>query len=137
MILSISTWGAHCTPLCCIFSMHNVALGCEGMNVVSRQRRGCVSIYRNGSVPDLAYVFKVVPEWNCSSSFAIQDSLLACNGVRDCENGKDEQNCTHSKAPLLNNFFLSFIDLNSGSFIQMVKRHCQISLGLCNSIQFF
>lgn len=72
-------------------------------------RRGCVSIYSNASVPDLAYIFKVVPEWNCNSSFAIQDNLLACNGVSDCENGKDEQNCTHSKAALLNIFFLSFV----------------------------
>ncbi|OWK54008.1 Transmembrane protease serine 7 [Lonchura striata] len=67
-------------------------------------RRGCVSIYRNVSVPDLAYIFKVVREWNCNSSFAIQDNLLACNGVSDCENGKDEQNCTHS-IPCTNHTF--------------------------------
>ncbi|XP_026652546.2 transmembrane protease serine 7 isoform X2 [Zonotrichia albicollis] len=46
----------------------------------------------------------VVPEWNCNSSFAIQDNLLACNGVSDCENGKDEQNCTHS-IPCTNHTF--------------------------------
>lgn len=102
-------------------------------------RRECVSTYRNASVSDLAHIFKVVPEWNCNSSFAIQDNLLACNGVSDCENGKDEQNCTHSKAVLLNNFFplfshLSIPDLNSGCCIQKVKRHCQISLGLYNSV---
>lgn len=105
-------------------------------------RRGCVSIYRNVSVPDLAYIFKVVREWNCNSSFAIQDNLLACNGVSDCENGKDEQNCTHSKAALLNNFFplfclLSIPDLNSECCIQKAKRHCQISLRLYHSFQFF
>ncbi|XP_069725158.1 transmembrane protease serine 7 isoform X3 [Phaenicophaeus curvirostris] len=41
-------------------------------------------------------LFCVDPKWNCNSSFAIQDNLLVCNGVSDCENGKDEQNCTHS-----------------------------------------
>ncbi|NWT97948.1 TMPS7 protease, partial [Urocynchramus pylzowi] len=46
----------------------------------------------------------VVPEWNCNSGFAIQDNLLACNGVSDCENGKDEQNCTHS-IPCTNHAF--------------------------------
>ncbi|XP_048150461.1 transmembrane protease serine 7 isoform X3 [Corvus hawaiiensis] len=49
-------------------------------------------------------ISQLVPEWNCNSSLAIQDNLLACNGVRDCENGKDEQNCTHS-IPCTNHMF--------------------------------
>ncbi|XP_062479958.1 transmembrane protease serine 7 isoform X3 [Pezoporus occidentalis] len=49
-------------------------------------------------------ISQLVPEWNCNSSFAIQDSPLACNGVSDCEDGKDEQNCTHS-VPCTNHTF--------------------------------
>ncbi|XP_068764757.1 transmembrane protease serine 7 isoform X1 [Struthio camelus] len=49
-------------------------------------------------------LFCVVPDWSCNSSFAVQDSLLACNGVSDCENGKDEQNCTDS-IPCTNHTF--------------------------------
>ncbi|XP_009866245.1 PREDICTED: transmembrane protease serine 7, partial [Apaloderma vittatum] len=49
-------------------------------------------------------LFCVVPEWKCNSSFTIQDNLLACNGVSDCENGEDEQNCTHS-IPCTNHTF--------------------------------
>lgn len=80
---------------------------------------------------DLTCVFKVVPEWKCNSSIAIQDSPLACNGVSDCEDGKDEQNCTHGKDTLLINFLplfyhLSNPDLNAGCNIQRVKRHSQI-----------
>ncbi|XP_061206609.1 transmembrane protease serine 7 isoform X2 [Neopsephotus bourkii] len=49
-------------------------------------------------------ISQLVPKWNCNSSFAIQDSPLACNGVSDCEDGKDEQNCTHS-VPCTNHTF--------------------------------
>ncbi|NWX97468.1 TMPS7 protease, partial [Nothoprocta ornata] len=41
-------------------------------------------------------LFCAVSDWSCNSSSAVQDNLLACNGVSDCENGKDEQNCTDS-----------------------------------------
>ncbi|NXS97626.1 TMPS7 protease, partial [Jacana jacana] len=87
-------------PLLVEYGSYNISEPCPpghfkcSTGLCIQQRERCDGI--NNCFDESDELFCVVPEWNCNSSFTIQDTLLACNGVSDCENGKDEQNCSHS-----------------------------------------
>ncbi|NXJ68415.1 TMPS7 protease, partial [Rostratula benghalensis] len=87
-------------PLLVEYGSYNISEPCPpghfkcSTGLCIQQMERCDGI--NNCFDESDELFCVVPQWNCNSSFTTQDTLLACNGVSDCENGKDEQNCTNS-----------------------------------------